>query len=613
MTMTTTTSQIGRPPVDEAPSLAVRRGWPEVEQALEAGRLRGAWEALLARDSAATFFQTPLWCVTWYRCYQDEFEPLLLTAEAEDRIVGLAPLAVQRATGRLVFAGEHMSDYRDFLCEDARRPDALALFLPYLLAQSPDARLVIGQTQPDSATSEAVRRWAAGQRRCRVIVRTHPCQRFRLQSREELRGLYRKKSIRQAVGFYRKTGGLEYRRLRDLHEWSRIKGAYFQQHSLRQAFAGRPLAFQDPRKRTFYSQLFESRSPDIHFSGLWLAGRPISFMFCVAFRGVLYYGAPSVDPVEQKRSPGLLHLLEAMTDCQQEGFREMDFTLGDSTFKGRLANYCVDLPTVYLYGRLQPFWLDVTRKTAADWAKGLLIRAGCSEQTWTSAKTTAVRAWTRWKQSSRRDPLRPLRLASRRLLRLAYDGSTGEIFHLRPGMLRRVSPVLLPGEACEFRQNRLEDFLALDGGDDGRIAALVRTAVDRINQGHTLHTVLIGGRLAHFGWAYQPTEPLALPETQTRVPLPAGALSLYDFFTAASYRGRRLYPANLAHIATAAFERRVPAVYIVCERRNVASRRAIERVGFQRAAVHRWTRVLGLHWTRIEEERRAVGGEGLAA
>lgn len=611
--MAVTAGQIRRPPAEEALTLAIHRGWPEVEQALEAGRLRDAWEALLARDSAATFFQTPLWCATWYRCYQDEFEPLLLAAEARDRIVGLAPLAVQRATGRLVFAGEHMSDYRDFLCEDARRPDALALFLPYLLARSPDARLVIGHTQADSATSEAVRRWAAGQRRCRVIVRTHPCQRFRLQSPEDLRGLYRKKGIRQAVSFYRKIGRLEYRRVRDQHEWSQIKDAYFQQHSLRQAFAGRPLAFQDPRKRTFYSQLFESRSPEIHFSGLWLAERPISFMFCVAFRGVLYYGAPSVDPVEQKRSPGLLHLLEAMTDCQRTGFREMDFTMGDSAFKGRLANDCVDLPTVYLYGRLQPFWLDLTRKTGADWAKGLLARAGWSDQTWTSVKATAVRAWTRWKQRSRLEPLRPLRLASRRLLALAYDRFTGEIFHLRPGELRRVSPVLLPGEACEFRRNRLEDFLALTGGDDGRISALVRTAVERINQGHTLHTVLVDGRLAHFGWAYQPTEPLTLPETRTRVPLPAGALSLYDFFTAEAYRGRRLYPANLTQIAAAAFERRVPAVYIVAERRNVASRRAIERVGFQRAAVHRRTRVLGLHWNRIEEERRAVGGPGLAA
>jgi len=611
--MAVTASQIRRPPADGALTLALHRGWPEVAQALEAGRLRDAWEALLARDSAATFFQTPLWCASWYRCYQDEFEPLLLTAEADDRIVGLAPLAVQRATGRLVFAGEHMSDYRDFLCEDARRPDALALFLPYLLARSPDARLVVGQTQADSATSEVVRRWAAGQRGCRVIVRTHPCQRFRLQSREELRGLYKKKGLRQAAGFYRKTGGLEYRRLRDLHEWLAIKETYFQQHSLRQAFAGRPLAFQDPRKRAFYSQLFESRSPDIHFSGLWLAGRPIAFMFCVAFRGVLYYGAPSVDPVEQKRSPGLLHLLEAMTDCQQEGFREMDFTMGDSAFKERLANYCVDLPTVYLYGRLQPFWLDVTRKAGADWAKGLLARAGWSDQTWSSVKATAVRAWTRWKESRRPDPLRPFRLASRRLLRLAYDRFTGEIFHLRPGELRRVSPVLTPGEACEFRQNRLEDFLALDGGNDGRIAALVRTAVERINRGHRLHTVLVRGRLAHFGWAYQPSEPLSFPETRTGVRLPAGALSLYDFFTAEAYRGRRLYAANLAHIAAGAFERRVPAVYIVCERRNIASRRAIERVGFQRVAVHRWTRVLGLHWTRIEEERRAVGGPGLAA
>src|SRR6185436_15571965 len=119
--------------------------------------------------------------------------------------------------------------------------------------------------------------------------------------------------------------------------------------------------FDDPRKQAFYSSLFESQAPAIHFSGLWLADRPIAFMFSFAHRGILYYGAPSFDPLEQKRSPGLIHLLEAMKVCQAEGFREIDFTMGASSFKGRLANHTVDLPTAYIYGRRRDYWKDRTR------------------------------------------------------------------------------------------------------------------------------------------------------------------------------------------------------------------------------------------------------------
>lgn len=594
--------------------LAVHRGWPEVEQALEAGRLRAAWEALLPRDPAATFFQTPLWCVTWYRSYYRDFEPLLLAAAAGGRLVGLAPLAVERAGGRIVFAGEHMSDYRDFLCDGDGRAAALDLFLPYLLAQSPGARLVIGQMQAESPTVEHLRRWAAGQRHCRLVLRTHPCQRVRLQSREELRQLYRKKTIRQALAHYGRHGGLRYRRLRDLHEWHSLKDAYFRQHSLRQAFAGRPLAFADPRKRSFYSSLFESQSPDIHFSGLWLGERPISFMFCVGHRDVLYYGAPSIDPLERKHSPGLLHLLEVMTRCREDGFQEMDLTMGASSFKGRLGNYSVDLPTLYVYGRRRHFWLDRTRKTGADWAKRLLRRPDGSDRRWEAIKAGLARLRAFLQAPAGRQPVASLRLVARRVTAAAYESVTSEIFELRPGGLHRVTPILAPGERCEFRRNRIEDFLTLEGGQETDLPRLVRTAVERIGQGHALHTVLINGRLAHFGWAYRPEEPLRLPETRTEASLPPDAVSLYDYVTVDAYRGRRLYPANLSQILREAFDGQAAAAYIVCDRRNLPSKRGIERVGFRRVAVHRLRRIFGWRWTSVEAEPQpAVTAAGAAA
>jgi CelD/BcsL family acetyltransferase involved in cellulose biosynthesis len=583
-------------------SIETYRGWAQVERAVQADALWTAWESVLAKDSVATFFQTPLWCVTWYRCYQDEFEPLLLAATAGGGAVALAPMARERATGRIVFAGGDMADYRDFVCADGWRREAVARFLPRLLACSPDSTLVVGQTQPDSDTVELMRRWASAQKGYGVIVRTHPCRRFRLPAAEDLDRFYRKKTVRQALSHYKRAGTLKLRRVRDLREWNRLKEAFFRQHSLRQACAGRPPAFDDPRKRAFYSSLFEGLAPEIHFSGLWLADRPLAFMFCFAYRGVLYYGAPSFDPLEHKHSPGILHILEAIGQCQREGFKEVDLTIGSSSFKERLANRVVELPTAYLYGRRWRFWLESVKKAAVDRTKTLVSACLGSDGAWDEFKerlTAAKRCWNR----ARRTPLHRLaRLALHRLRTFVWDDYVGLIFRLTPALLCQAYLALKPGESVEFRQNRLEDFLTLDGDDRRHLTWLIQAAVERIGQGHTLHTVLLGGRLVHYGWAYRPTGPISLPETGTQLsPLP-GAVSLYDFYTVEAYRGRRLYPANLSHIVSEAFKGGASAAYIVCESRNDASRLGIERVGFRRCAVHRRMRVLWWDRRQVAEE-----------
>jgi CelD/BcsL family acetyltransferase involved in cellulose biosynthesis len=587
-------------PVSTSPNLvstaysievAVLKGWSAVEDSLRQGALEKSWEDLLSQDSVATFYQTPLWCLTWYRCYQDAYEPLLLLGGPKDQLFGIAPLARERSTGRIIFAGDGMADYRDFVCHDRHREEITEHFLGHIKALSCGSCFVLGHTQPDSPTAKIAARWAL-RHGCQIILRTHPCWRFSCDSEKDVEILYKKKTIRQAFTYYKRQGSLNFRRLRTVDEWDSIKEAYYTQHCLRQAAAGREESFEDSRKQNLYSQLFESLSPDVHLSGLWLGDRPIAFSFSFTHHGMLYYGAPSFDIRETKHSPGMLHLIEMVKHCHQERYREVDLTLGSSSFKGRIGTHCVELPTIYVYPRRTQFWKASIRKVAADRVKGLLEQSASA----TKLHHYARHCINRLSFGVSRCRHLPSSEVIKRLVNLVstffYSHYRGEVFEATPESFCRATPSHSSTECWKFRTDCVEDFLTVSGEDRRGLSSLINDAVSQINKGRHLHTILVNGRLAHYGWSYHPAEPAWLPETDTKLDFSPGAVSLYAFFTYKTYRGRGLYSANLSEILQSAFHHGATKTYIVCEVRNLASRQAICRVGFKPVSLHTKRRFL---------------------
>ncbi len=84
-------------------------------------RLRPEWEELWRRDPAATPFQSSAWLLAWWWFFGTS-EPLILTARAGGRLVGLLPLYLLRENKRrkLLPIGVGLSDYIELL----RSPDA---------------------------------------------------------------------------------------------------------------------------------------------------------------------------------------------------------------------------------------------------------------------------------------------------------------------------------------------------------------------------------------------------------------------------------------------------------------------------------------------------------
>jgi RimJ/RimL family protein N-acetyltransferase len=168
-----------------------------------------------------------------------------------------------------------------------------------------------------------------------------------------------------------------------------------------------------------------------------------------------------------------------------------------------------------------------------------------------------------------------------------------------PGNVQPVQPALHPDETCIFHENEAGDLLKWTGKDydtSERIAQLSESlAMKAPDDGGKLHTVLVRGRLAGWGWSFAP---FVLPETWglRLFDPPLKAVALIAFYTIPEFRGRKLYQALLAHILMQHFSDGEASAYIDVNERNQISLQAIRRVGFRPVARYRSWRFL--KWRR---------------
>jgi len=108
----------------EAAALGISRESITSLDALEAALSRGLlddWRRTGNADPRASLYQSAGWCLPWYRAYRDAYTPHFIVVRSHGAVVGLVPMAVDRATGELVFASNTMADYRDIVARPGYR------------------------------------------------------------------------------------------------------------------------------------------------------------------------------------------------------------------------------------------------------------------------------------------------------------------------------------------------------------------------------------------------------------------------------------------------------------------------------------------------------------
>jgi CelD/BcsL family acetyltransferase involved in cellulose biosynthesis/ribosomal protein S18 acetylase RimI-like enzyme len=547
-----------------------------LETALAEG-LADAWRGVVDRDPLASLFQTAGWCLPWYRCYADAYDPYVIVVSHDDRVVGVLPMAVERATRQLVFASNAMADYRDIVALPDYREQVVGELLRHYLEGGFAGTLQVGWIDPKSDTPALIGKICAA-RGLRHTVRHQPCWRWFPPAPA-------KPSAQKFLNWYKRNGSVSFDVIDSEPAWERFREEYYRQHTLRQIQAGRQTAFDDRRKAALYEELFHSTELQPHVTAFSVDGRMLAGHFGYVWRGVLLLGPPSIRLEDEQRSPAVILLSWIIQNAEALGLKGFDLTIGESDFKKRLGNQCVELSMIEIHAGARGYYLQRARGATVAAAKKAVEKAAGSEAWKKHVKPAA--AFLGYKRERLREMglSLALRTAASEAKARVFDRRTGLVYAMTPGQLQPVTPVLHAGERVEIHDNCVEDLLRWNG-DSLHTASLITHCARTYSRvratGRTFHTIVVNGRLAGWGYSYRPTGPAELTETPgATLEFEDGAASLYDFHVLPEFRGRRLYQALLTDILRKRFDEGASRAYITVLESNVASRKAIERVGFR--------------------------------
>lgn len=563
-------------------------------QALETALVHGLqeqWRRVVDNDPLASLFQTAGWCMPWYRSYAESFDPYVVLVSSGTRLVGLVPMAVDRATRELVFASHTMADYRDIVALPGYREQVSAELVNHYLAGGFAGTLQIGWIDPASDTPAIVARLCAA-RGLLHTVRHQPCWRWFPPAPA-------KPSAQKFLNWYKRNGAIAFEVIDSEPAWQRFREDYYRQHTLRQIQTGREKAFDDARKAALYEELFHSRDVQHHVTGFFHNGQMLAGHFGYVWRDVLLLGPPSIRLEEEQRSPAVILLSWIIQNAESLGLKGFDLTIGESDFKKRLGNQCVELSMVEIHAGKRGYYAQAARDAIVNGAKRVVERVAGPES-WKS-KVKPAAEWLAYKRErlAEMGVAEALRTGAGEVLSRVYDRREGLVYAMRPAELRSMEPKLAAGETFDVHDNCVDDLLLWNGSSPNTASLITHCA--RIyararHAGRSFHTVVVNGRLAGWGYSYLPTEPAQLTETPgASLDFEPGAVSLYDFQVLPEFRGRRLYQALLTDILRKRFAAGASPAYITVLESNTASRIAIERVGFRAVRRNSYRRVFTQH------------------
>src|SRR5205809_5239406 len=96
------------------PKIEISRGH-EAERILERSDFIDHWRRLRGACAGATYFQSDVFVLNWYRSYRKEFEPVIAASWTEGELSALLLLAADRSGRRLLHAGDYQAEYQCWL------------------------------------------------------------------------------------------------------------------------------------------------------------------------------------------------------------------------------------------------------------------------------------------------------------------------------------------------------------------------------------------------------------------------------------------------------------------------------------------------------------------
>jgi CelD/BcsL family acetyltransferase involved in cellulose biosynthesis len=300
--------------------------------------LEKAWDEVLLSCNNSVF-STWEWLSIWWKHFGTGKKLLLLLAEEDDKIIGIAPLmySVHKMfglrMGKIEFVGTPQSDYNDFILT-SKKEECVGLFIDHLsnLSEKWDCIDLTDIPEYSDALPFLIEM-------SKIVKPIYKCPYTPLSKSYNifLRGL----SHKHARDLQRNLKRLERKFEVDFVDYSGAQfyvegmNLFLELHQKRWEQKGFPAVSQ--RYRNFHFDIAQSFSKRgwLGLSLLRLSGKPVAALYGFKYREKFYYYLSGFDPRYSRYSVGNLMISGAIEQSIQEGLVEFDFMRGAEEYKDR--------------------------------------------------------------------------------------------------------------------------------------------------------------------------------------------------------------------------------------------------------------------------------------
>jgi CelD/BcsL family acetyltransferase involved in cellulose biosynthesis len=302
--------------------------------------LEERWNEVLQRCNH-TIFSTWEWLATWWKHFGNDKRLVLLLAEHDGKILGIAPMmyTVHRMfglrRGKIEFISTPGADYNDFILAD-KNEESLRFFLDYLNNLPERWECIDLIDIPQEANSLGLLRDVS-----KILTRAHVCPYIRLpKSYDAFLGSlnYKKrKNLRRASRSLEKDFKVEFVDCSGTQYFAEGIESFFELHQKRWESKGFCGVFGDQRSRSFHMDIARSFA-EKGWLGLYLLkvfDHPVAAHYGFKYRSKFYSYLTGFDPRYSKYGVGSLLAANIIARCIQDGLVEFDFLRGTEEYKER--------------------------------------------------------------------------------------------------------------------------------------------------------------------------------------------------------------------------------------------------------------------------------------
>jgi CelD/BcsL family acetyltransferase involved in cellulose biosynthesis len=561
----------------------IRRG-EDARELFEAVGFRGQLQELHEQCPWSTVFQSPPFLHAWFRHYNTIYEPLIVIGhDGEGNLAGILPLAVERESGRLVFAGTHHAEYQVWLALPELRTIFIEAALEGLREAFPRGKLQLMYVRPD-APLESFR--AGGEWHGFSELHAIPRGLMALGDGSAFRESMKKRHNATQLGGLKKLGTVRFEHVERPEELAADFDDIIAFNDFRKGATYNKLPFRsDPNKKPFHLSLLNIPRL-LHVSVMRLDGKAISAYIAAIDRDQAIAILLAHSPFMAKYSVGRLHLLSLGMHLAEKGYREFDLTPGGG-YKNQYATHYDDAFVLTIFFSRAACLSHKARMRVSGIGRKVLCCLSLEpervRETLGGAIRNAIRPGTLAGAGAALFETRELKL---------YAADLGDFLNLEnPHMMHRDDlNGLMAFQATDACHPSVQEFLS--------------GAQMRLEAGHRAYTSVVDGVLVCSGWLAGQLKTLKFGEVGQEWRIPEGAVALYSFYLHPDNRTEdRLRGALVRMLHDASAIKGAKRAYVPVPGDDKLISRTIERLGFRHEASFFQRRTLGraVRWKRQVE------------